>query len=84
MRIYMQIPAVDDKPPRYYQLLLQPDMISGWTLVREWGMVGASGRVRREHFAEREEAEAMLIKARDSQIKRGYRVVFTQGQEAPR
>lgn len=84
MRIYLQIPALDDTPPRYYQLLLQPDLIGGWNLVREWGYQGASGRVKREHFATLEEAEAALGKARDSQIKRGYRVVFMQGQEPPR
>lgn len=83
MRIYMQIAADDDTPPRYYQLVLQADMLSGWTLVREWGRVGAAGRVRREHFDSWEDAEGMLIKARDSQIHRGYRVVFTQGQDAP-
>lgn len=84
MRIYMQIPGLEDTPPRYYQLLLQPDLIGGWNLVREWGYQGASGRVKREHFAHLEEAEAALLRARDSQIKRGYRVVFMQGQEHPR
>ena len=83
MRIYLQIPAVDETPPRYYQLLLQPDLIGGWNLVREWGYQGRSGRVKREHFASLEEAETALMKARDSQIKRGYRVVFMQGQGQP-
>lgn len=79
----MQLQADGNKSPRYYQLLLQRDILSGWNLVREWGQVGAAGRIRREHFDTRELAEGMLTQVRDSQIKRGYRVVFTQGQEAP-
>jgi len=37
MRIYMQIPPVGDKAPRYYHLHLQEDLLEGWTLIREWG-----------------------------------------------
>jgi len=81
MRIYMQIPALDDRPPRYYHLHLQEDLLEGWTLVREWGFQGAGGRVKREHFMDRETAEAAMIRARDEQLKRGYRVVFRQGME---
>jgi len=76
MRIYMQIPPADDTPPRYYHLQLQEDLIDGWTLIREWGFQGTRGRARKEHFANREAAEAALIRIRDEQIKRGYRVVF--------
>ena len=83
MRIYMQMPAVDQRPPRFYHLLLQPDLLGGWTLVREWGRQGAAGRIKKVHYVERDEAEAALIKARDSQVGRGYRVVFVQGQEKP-
>lgn len=81
MRIYMQTPALDARAPRYYQLLLQPDMLGGWSLVREWGAQGEAGRVKREHFDSFEEAEAVLERARDEQVRRGYRIVFTQGQQ---
>ena len=80
MRIYMQIPPEGDKAPRYYHLHLQEDLLEGWTLVREWGYQGAGGRLKREHFSDRETAEAALLNARDLQLKRGYRVVFMQGQ----
>jgi predicted DNA-binding WGR domain protein len=80
MRIYMQIPPEGDKAPRYYHLHLQEDLLEGWTLVREWGYQGASGRLKREHFADREAAEEALIHARDDQLKRGYRIVFMQTQ----
>jgi predicted DNA-binding WGR domain protein len=80
MRIYMQIPPEGDKAPRYYHLHLQEDLLEGWTLVREWGYQGAGGRLKREHFADREAAEEALQRARDDQLKRGYRVVFMQAQ----
>jgi len=78
MRIYMQIPPEGDKAPRYYHFHLQEDLLEGWTLIREWGYQGASGRVKKEHFQDREAAEATLMRARDEQIKRGFRVVFMQ------
>jgi len=76
----MQTPAIDARAPRYYQLLLQPDMLGGWNLVREWGAQGEAGRVKREHFSSLEDAEAELERVRDEQVARGYRIVFTQGQ----
>ncbi len=79
MRIYMQIPAVDDKPPRYYQLVLQPDLLGGWTVIREWGNQGSSGRMKKEFFDSQEKALAAIEAARDAQMERGYRVVFMEG-----
>lgn len=82
MRIYLQTPAAPEQAPRYYHLFLQQDLLGGWNLVKEWGFQGASGRLKREHFASREAAEAALLKSRDQQLARGYRVMFIQGQEA--
>jgi predicted DNA-binding WGR domain protein len=79
MRIYLQIPASGDQPPRYCQLLLQEDLLGGWTLIRETGRQDAGGRSKREHFINHDAAERALIKARDSQVARGYRVVFVEG-----
>lgn len=81
MRIYLQTPAAPDQAPRYYHLFLQKDLISGWNLVKEWGFQGASGRLKREHYDNRDAAEQALLKSRDQQIARGYRVMFVQGQE---
>ena len=78
MRLYLQIPPEGDKAPRYYHLLIQEDLLEGWTLIREWGYQGAAGRVKKEHFHDREAAEEALLRVRDEQIKRGYRVVFMQ------
>jgi len=81
MRIYMQTPPGMDKALRYYHLFLQEDLLDGWTLVKESGNQGSTGRLQRQHFDSHEEAQAALIKARDAQIKRGYRVVFAKGDE---
>lgn len=83
MRVYMQIPAIEEKPSRYYQLLLLEDLIDGWTLVREWGQQGRAGRVKRDHFENLETAQSALSRVRDSQLKRGFKVVFMQGQDKP-
>lgn len=79
MRIYLQIPAMDSGAPRFCHLILLADLWEGWTLVREWGVQGGAGRVRRQYYAGREEAEQALIAARDQQLRRGYRVVFVEG-----
>ena len=81
MRVYMQTVADADKYPRFYQLLLQQDLINGWTLVREWGQQGSAGRIKKDHFATREDAQRALLKVRDAQIQRGYRVVYMRGDD---
>jgi len=80
MRIYMQIPPSDAGPPRFYHLHLQEDLIDGWTLIREWGYQGAGGRVVKDHFTDREQAEQAMMLIRDTQLKKGYQVVFMQAQ----
>lgn len=82
MRIYLQMPAADTRLVRYYQIILEPDLLGGWTLVREWGQQGAAGRVKRDYFPTWDAAEAALADARDSQLAKGYRVVFVQGDRA--
>ena len=81
MRVYMQTPAAVEQAPRYYQLLILEDLIDGWTLVREWGRQGAPGRTKRDHFATLEETLEACIKVRDTQLSRGYQVVYSKGQE---
>lgn len=83
MRIYMQTPASEGKSPRFYHLFLQKDLLTGWTLVKESGYQGSSGKITREHFPSREDAERALLKSRDAQLRRGYRIMFAQGQERP-
>jgi predicted DNA-binding WGR domain protein len=81
MRVYLQIVPGQDKPPRFYQLVLQEDLINGWTLVREWGQQGSPGRVKKDHFPSRDDALNALLQVRDAQLKRGYQVVYMRGDE---
>jgi predicted DNA-binding WGR domain protein len=83
MRIYLQTPPSIDGQPRFYHLFLQKDLINGWTLVKESGRQGGSGKVIKKHFEQQSDALTALITARDAQIKRGYRVVFVKGEQAP-
>ncbi len=79
MRIYMQTPAIENKPPRFYHLHLQEDLLEGWTLVTETGYQGASGRVKKSFFSNRDDAIESLILMRDQQAAKGYRTVFSEG-----
>ncbi|MEM7706073.1 MAG: WGR domain-containing protein [Pseudomonadota bacterium] len=79
MRIYMQTRPQPDQALRYYQLLLQEDLLGGWSLVRQWGPLGSRGTLRKEHFQSMDEAQAALIWQRDRQLGRGYQVMFIQG-----
>ena len=83
MRLYLQtVPGTADAP-RYVQITLEQDLLGGWTLYRESGTEGGRATLRRAQYLERDEATAAFEKARDAQIKRGYRVMFAQGQEGP-
>ncbi|MBE0509207.1 MAG: WGR domain-containing protein [Chromatiales bacterium] len=84
MRIFLQAPVTEDRPPRYYQLFIQEDLLGGWSLVRQWGYQGGQVTVQREYHECREDAELAMTRYRDTQLKRGFRVVFAQGEEAPR
>ncbi len=69
--------------PRYVQIVLEQDLLGGWTLYRETGTQGGRATLRREQFLERDAAFAAFEKTRDAQLKRGYRVMFAQGLEGP-
>ena len=79
MRIYLQTVYAPGQLLRYYDLHLQPDLLSGWSVVRESGVQGERGQVKKEHFEARDEAEKALIRWRDRQIKRGFQVMFREG-----
>ena len=79
MRIYMQTRSDETGTPRFYPLSLQHALLGGWTLFREWGQQGARSSMKREIYLDRDSALSAFEKARDSQVKRGFRVVFSQG-----
>jgi predicted DNA-binding WGR domain protein len=83
MRLYLQTPPASADAPRYVQIVLEQDLLGGWTLYRESGTQGGKATLRREQFLERDEAIAAFEKARDAQLRRGFRVMFSQGLDGP-
>lgn len=57
---------------RFYRLDITPDLFGGFLLIRQWGRIGASGRVVTERFDD--EADAVAVMAQHSRRKqrRGY------------
>lgn len=84
MKLYLQQRAVAGEAPRFYSISLQQDLLGGWVLLREWGQPGARHSAKRELFLDRDAAMEALSKARDSQLKRGFQVMFSKGADLPR
>ncbi|MBL1261082.1 MAG: WGR domain-containing protein [Thiotrichaceae bacterium] len=80
MRIYMQTAVEEKVPMRFCQLILQQDLLGGWTLLKERGTQGAKGRLQREHHENYVDAENAMMRARDVLVNKGYRVVFIHGE----
>ena len=83
MRLYLQTMPGSATAPHYVQITLEQDLLGGWTLYRESGTQGGRATLKREQFLERDAAIAAFEKTRDAQLKRGFRVMFAQGQEGP-
>ena len=80
MRLLLQHPPVGAEAPRFVQLALQQDLLGGWLLVRETGHIGQRSTVKREQYLQQGEAMAAFEKARDQNVKRGFQIVFAQGE----
>ncbi len=83
MRLYLQTKPQARETPRYYEIVLQQDLLGGWMLYREWGQQGGRASSKREVFLERDAALAAFESARDAQIRHGFHVMISQGIEAP-
>ena len=83
MRLLLQQHPDGIEAPRFVQLMLQPDLLGGWTLVRETGLMGGRSQLRREQFMDQASAQTAFEHARDQQLKKGFRLMFAQGVEAP-
>lgn len=83
MRIYLQSQPTESGIVRFVHLVLQEDLMGGWTLIRESGRQGSPGTVKRENFTSQEQALDAMIKWRDKNINRGYLVAFVEGDKSP-
>lgn len=82
MRIHLQLPPVGSEPPHYYQLALEQDLLGGWILYHERGLQGARCSRKREQFLHASDALAAFEKQRDAQLKRGFRLMLSEGHPA--
>ncbi|MGH8117863.1 MAG: WGR domain-containing protein [Rhodanobacteraceae bacterium] len=82
MHLYMQTPP-SSASPRYCRIALEQDLLGGWTLYRESGTEGRRATLKREVYLDRDAALAAFERARDAQLKRGFKVMITQGVEYP-
>ena len=81
MRLYLQTVPGSTEAPRYVQITLEQDLLGGWTLYRESGTEGGRATLKREVYLDRDAALSAFEQARDAQIKRGFKVMITQGIE---
>jgi predicted DNA-binding WGR domain protein len=58
---------------RFYTVTVHPDLLVGWTVQREWGRIGSSGRVAVQPFAGRTEAEQAAARIEAAKRRRVYR-----------
>jgi len=84
MRLLLQQRPDGREAPRFVQLMLEPDLLGGWALVRETGQIGGRSTLRREQYLDQASAMAALEHARDAQLKKGFQLMFAQGVEAPK
>jgi predicted DNA-binding WGR domain protein len=84
MRVLMQQPPQGPESPRYVSISLQQDLLGGWTLLRESGLIGGKSQLKREQYLETESALEAFEKARAAHAKKGFQVVFVQGAAEPK
>ena len=56
---------------RFYRLDVQPDPFGGVAVVKEWGRIGAGGRVCSESYSTRGTADLALARLMGRKIRRG-------------
>lgn len=84
MRLLLQQRPDGREAPRFVQLMLERDLLGGWSLVRESGLIGGRSQLRREQFPDQAAATAAFEHARDLQLRKGFQVMYSQGAGAPR
>ncbi|HWS39891.1 MAG TPA: WGR domain-containing protein [Arenimonas sp.] len=84
MRVLMQQPPKGLEAPRYVSISLQQDLLGGWTLIRESGLIGGKSQLKREQILDTELAIQAFESARAVHFTKGYQVVFIQGAMEPK
>ena len=58
MRLLLQQRPTAGEIPKYVQLILQQDLLGGWSLLRETGQIGGKASLKREQFLDQDAALA--------------------------
>ena len=66
-----------ERQARYYRLEIWPDLFGGFSLAREYGRIGQSGRLQLDPFPEVETAARAFARIVRTKQKRGYGVLET-------
>ena len=72
MSCYLIKIDTEKKQRRFYSLHLAPDLFGGWSLIREWGRLGAGGTLRIDPFTTEQAAKQALEKIEIGKLKKGY------------
>ncbi len=48
--LHLRCIDIDANKRRYYAMSIQRTLFDEWVLVREWGRIGVSGRIRRDLY----------------------------------
>jgi predicted DNA-binding WGR domain protein len=57
---------------RFYVMKIQPNLFGEWELVREWGRIGAGGRIRYDVYPSVSSAQEALDQLKEKKAIRGY------------
>ena len=57
---------------RFYGMRIQTDLFGKWSLVREYGRIGKSGKIRAIPYDSEQEAENAFSKLVAAKQKKGY------------
>ena len=71
-RLYLRRTDAAKRMNRFYLMTVQRDLFGGANLIREWGRVGSSGRMKVTRHADEGQAVNTLAQFARSKQKRGY------------
>lgn len=72
MQTYLEKHDPATNQARYYRMQVLPNLFGAWTLYREWGCMGQSGKVRMEWFDSEDLAVGALIVLEAAKRRGGY------------
>lgn len=59
---------------RFFLMTVQRDLFGGATLIKEWGRIGAAGKVVQDHHPDEGKAVDALAELAQQKFKSGYRM----------